>query len=64
MSDAMDVLKALGAQFSPNFDAFASGEITVSQIQCLLCGKAPCECRPCPKCTWHGAPGRRCQACG
>jgi hypothetical protein len=63
MSDAMDVLKALGAQFSPNFDAFASGEITVSQVQCLLCGKAPCVCGPCPKCTWHGAPGH-CQACG
>lgn len=62
MADAMRVLQALGARFSPSFDAFASGQIEAHQIVCLLCRVAPCKCRPCPNCGWHGAPDH-CQAC-
>jgi hypothetical protein len=61
---AVDALNKLGARWTPSLDAYASGRIGVRQIICVLCGKAPCMCRPCPKCKWHGAPDKPCQACG
>jgi hypothetical protein len=33
-------------RWSESFDAYASGQITVAQIQCLLCTHAPCDCPP------------------
>lgn len=30
--------------WSPSFDAYASGRISVAEIQCLLCKRAPCDC--------------------
>lgn len=63
MSDPVEVFTALGGQFAPNLDDYAAGRISVTQIQCLLCQKAPCVCGPCPDCQWHGAPDN-CQACG
>jgi hypothetical protein len=31
---------------SPDFDAYAEGRINASQIRCVLCRQAPCECPP------------------
>jgi hypothetical protein len=62
--DPFELLTSLGARVSPDLDAYASGEISASQIRCVLCGSAPCACRPCPSCSWTGAPGKPCQACG
>lgn len=38
------ILDALDPQWSPDFDAYASGELDASQVRCALCIKAPCEC--------------------
>ena len=48
MKDPVAILNALGARWSPDFDAYASGELDISQVRCVLCGVAPCECRQCP----------------
>lgn len=29
---------------SPDFDAYASGELGISQVRCVLCTHAPCSC--------------------
>lgn len=35
---------------SPDFDAYAEGRISASQVRCLMCQQAPCGSpRPCPK---------------
>jgi hypothetical protein len=39
-------LEQLGAKWSPDFGAYASGELDASKVRCVLCGKAPCECPP------------------
>jgi hypothetical protein len=39
---AKEALDQLGAQWSPDFDAYASGK--VSTPRCALCRKSPCEC--------------------
>lgn len=38
------VLDGLGARWSPNFHAYASGDIDASQLVCVLCEDAPCAC--------------------
>lgn len=48
MKDPVEILNALGARWSPDFDAYARGELDISQVRCVLCGKAPCQCRQCP----------------
>jgi hypothetical protein len=45
--DPVKILKKLGAQWSPDFDAYASGQLPAHKVRCVLCGKAPCECRYC-----------------
>lgn len=62
--DPVKLLQSLGGRFASNLDDYASGRIGVHQIQCVLCGRAPCACRPCPSCDWNGAPDKPCQACG
>lgn len=42
----VDAVNALGAQWSPDFDDYAAGLIDGSQVRCVLCRKAPCECPP------------------
>lgn len=32
--------------WSPDFDAYASGELDASKVRCVLCGQAPCMCPP------------------
>lgn len=39
---AKEVLDKLGAKWSPDFDAYASGE--VSNPRCVLCTESPCDC--------------------
>jgi hypothetical protein len=42
--DAVDAVNQLGALWSDDFDAYASGELTASQVTCVLCMCAPCRC--------------------
>ncbi|AVT39143.1 hypothetical protein [Plantactinospora sp. BB1] len=43
---ARDLLDSLGAIWSPDLDAYAAGRIDASQIRCVLCQHAPCDCPP------------------
>lgn len=53
-------------RWSPDGDAYARGAISAAQIRCVLCGTAPCSCRPCPTCAWPVvAPSAACpRGCG
>jgi hypothetical protein len=42
--DPVTVLAELGAAWSPDFEAYASGRLSVAQIRCLMCEQAPCDC--------------------
>jgi hypothetical protein len=44
--DPVGVLNALGAIWSPDFDAYASGQLDASRVRCALCTHAPCDCPP------------------
>jgi hypothetical protein len=44
--DPLEALNALGAVWSPDFDAYASGELDASQVRCALCTHCPCDCPP------------------
>ena len=44
--DPVAALDALGAVWSPDFAAYASGQLATSQVRCVLCGLAPCDCPP------------------
>lgn len=46
LADPVGALEALGAVWSPDFDAYASGELDASRVRCVLCGLAPCGCPP------------------
>jgi hypothetical protein len=39
-----EALNRLGARWSPDFDAYATGAIDASQVTCLMCEEAPCVC--------------------
>ena len=45
-SDPAGALSQLGAMWSPDFDAYASGQLDASAVRCVLCGHAPCGCPP------------------
>jgi hypothetical protein len=49
--DPAAALDVLGAVWSPDFDAYASGQFDASAVHCVLCGHAPCDCPP------FGTPG-------
>lgn len=49
--DPVAVPGALGAVWSPDFDAYASGQLDASAVRCALCQHAPCDCPP------FGTPG-------
>jgi hypothetical protein len=51
----MTILRALVAKVSPDLDAYASGRLDISQVRCVLCGVAPCQCRQCeaPYLRWQ-----------
>jgi len=44
--DPAAALAALGAVWSPDFDAYASDQLDASAVRCVLCGHAPCDCPP------------------
>ena len=44
--DPVGALEQLGALWSPDFDAYASGQLDISQVRCVLCQQAPCQCPP------------------
>ena len=44
--NAVKIVNRLGAKWSPDFDAYASGQLDISQVRCVLCGQAPCQCPP------------------
>lgn len=44
--DPKQILDDLAAKWSPDFDAYASGQIGASQVRCVLCTHAPCDCPP------------------
>ncbi len=46
MSDPIEALNTLGAKWSPDFDAYATGEPDAASIRCVLCANAPCCCPP------------------
>ena len=35
---------AQASLWSPDFDAYAAGEINASQVTCVLCLHSPCDC--------------------
>jgi predicted dienelactone hydrolase len=43
---AVEAVNTLGAQWSPDVDAYAAGQISAAQVRCVLCGHAPCDCPP------------------
>jgi hypothetical protein len=43
-TSAMNQLRQLGAKFSPDFDAYASGQTKAPR--CVLCQPEPCSCAP------------------
>jgi len=45
--DPAAALAALGAVWSPDFGAYASGQLDTSAVRCVLCGHAACGCPPC-----------------
>ncbi len=44
--DPVGALATLGAVWSPDFATYASGQRDASQVRCVLCGLAPCDCPP------------------
>lgn len=42
--DPVAALDTLGAIWSPDFDAYASGQLPADQVRCVLCLAAPCRC--------------------
>jgi len=46
-TDPVKILRQLGAKWSPDLAAYASGKLDTGQIRCVLCGCAPCKCRFC-----------------
>lgn len=45
-TNPVEALKQLGAIWSPDFDAYASGQLDASRVRCVLCEHAPCTCPP------------------
>ncbi len=42
--DPRSLLSQLSAAWSPDFDAYATGQLDASQVRCVLCTRAPCRC--------------------
>ncbi|WP_322753303.1 hypothetical protein [Frankia sp. Cas3] len=38
--------KPISVKWSPDLDAYASGDLPAHQVRCALCEKAPCDCPP------------------
>jgi hypothetical protein len=44
--NAREALEQLGAVWSPDFNAYAAGELAPGAVRCALCQHAPCNCPP------------------
>jgi hypothetical protein len=44
--DPVAAVDRLGALWSPDLAAYATGHADASQIRCVLCQHAPCDCPP------------------
>lgn len=42
--DPVAAVSSLAAVWSPDFDAYASGQLDATRVRCALCGHAPCDC--------------------
>ena len=42
--DPVEILNSLGALWSPDLDAYLSGERDAAKLRCALCQHAPCDC--------------------
>lgn len=38
--------KKISVKWSPDLDAYASGQMDASKVRCALCANAPCACPP------------------
>lgn len=45
-TDPVGALNQLGATWSPDFDAYATGKLDASRLGCVLCELCPCDCPP------------------
>ncbi|WP_030439848.1 hypothetical protein [Actinoplanes subtropicus] len=45
-TNPVKTVNKLGAKWSPDFDAYASGRIRADQVRCVLCQHSPCNCPP------------------
>ena len=64
--DPRAILQHLGAVWSPDIDAYASGALDASRVRCALCTHAPCDCPPFGSAAYfalldrvHGRPSHR-----
>ena len=46
-ADPVAILAALGARWTPDFEAYASGTLPAHMVRCVLCRTAPCACAYC-----------------
>ncbi len=46
VNDPVDAVNTLGALWSDDFERYAAGELEVTQVRCVLCQEAPCDCPP------------------
>jgi hypothetical protein len=44
--DPVGAVNQLGAVWSPDLDAYATGQLDAAAVRCVLCGTAPCQCPP------------------
>jgi hypothetical protein len=42
--DAVEAVNALGAKWSPDMDAWLTGDVELHEMRCALCTKRPCAC--------------------
>jgi hypothetical protein len=45
-ADPVASVNRLAAVWSPDFDAYASGQLDAIRVRCAPCGHAPCDCPP------------------
>jgi hypothetical protein len=45
-TSAVDAVNDLDAKWSPDLDAYATGQVSAAQVRCALCTNAPCACPP------------------
>ena len=44
--NAVKIVSRHGAHWSPDLDAYTSGQLDITQVRCALCRLATCQCPP------------------